>query len=103
MTNSTTTPQSTPPPSPTPSVPVPVPHSRWARIWSAAQFVLALAITLVFLAYLLMPKSVPHSTDSAGRLPAANKEIVQVIGPSRLRIQTGSPLDRKLEIVTAHL
>ena len=99
MTNSTTTPQSTPPPTPS----VSVPHSRWARIWSAAQFVLALAITLAFLAYLLMPKSVPHSTDSAGRLPAANKEIVQVIGPSRLRIQTGSPLDRKLEIVTAHL
>ena len=95
MTHSATT-----PPSSTPVAPVP--RSRWARVWSASQFVLALAITLAFLAYLLMPKSVPHTAEPAGPHPAAN-EIVQVIGPSRLRIQAGSPLDRKLDIVTARL
>ena len=87
-----------------PSVPpvAPRPRTFWARVWSASQFVVALAITVAFLAYLLMPGAVPQTGEPTVRSPAAN-EIVEVIGPSRLRIRAGSPLDRKLVIGTAHL
>ena len=101
MTHNATTPPSTSSPSSSPPA-TPLPRSRWARVWSASQFVVALAITLVFLAYLLIPDYVPHNAEPTARLPAAN-EIVQVVGPGRLRIQAGSPLDRKLDVVTARL
>ena len=101
MTHNATTPPSTSSPSSSPPA-TPLPRSRWARVWSASQFVVALAITLVFLAYLLIPDYVPHNAEPTARLPAAN-EIVQVVGPGHLRIQAGSPLDRKLDVVTARL
>ncbi|WP_020473821.1 efflux RND transporter periplasmic adaptor subunit [Zavarzinella formosa] len=67
----------------------------WKKIGSASQFVIALVVTLVFLAYLLFaPSSKPKTENSDATRPAA--EVVEVIGPGLIRVQPGGPFDSKV-------
>jgi hypothetical protein len=66
----------------------------WAKLWSAGQFVVALAITVAVLVYLLvMPASKPEPpTDDR----ANTVEPVRVAGPYLIRVEQGTPLASKL-------
>jgi RND family efflux transporter MFP subunit len=73
------------------------PPSRWRKMWSAAQLILALVITLGVLAYLVLTPVTPPSADEDRRQPQA--EVVQPAGPGLIRILPGTPLEKKLQIV----
>lgn len=63
------------------------------------QFVIALAITVGFLAYLLFVQSTtPPAENAEVRRPPA--EVVEVIGPGLIRVQPGGPFDAKVQVVT---
>jgi cobalt-zinc-cadmium efflux system membrane fusion protein len=63
-----------------------------------AQFAVALALTLAFLAYLLFVPTTPPPAESAAILrPAA--DIVEVVGPGLIRVRPGGPFDTKFQIV----
>jgi cobalt-zinc-cadmium efflux system membrane fusion protein len=77
--------------------PAPRPKSLWKRVGSAAQFVVALAGTVGFLTYLLFAPSTPPAEPEVAHRPAA--DVVEVIGPGLIRVQPGSPLDKKIQVV----
>lgn len=71
--------------------------SRWSRIWSAAQLLLALALTLVVLVWLLYT---PQSNAPLPEPAQPNAAVVQQVGPRLIRIQSGSALAKKLEVAS---
>ncbi len=95
MTNTSSPP---PPPShvPSPAPDGPAPGKSWQRFWAGGQFVLALAVTVGFLVYLLRgPQS---DASSAAAPPAPAENIATVVGPGLIRVQPGSPFDEKIHI-----
>jgi hypothetical protein len=72
--------------------------SRWSKIWSASQLILALLLTASVLVYLMLTPAVPPPSAEQRRPPQA--EIVEVVGPGRIRIRPGTPLEEKLQILT---
>ncbi|HJZ55683.1 MAG TPA: efflux RND transporter periplasmic adaptor subunit, partial [Gemmataceae bacterium] len=62
------------------------------------QFVLALAVTLGFLLYLLFRPAAATSTESA-EVPRPAAEVVEVVGPGLIRFQPGGPFEKKLQVV----
>ncbi|VTS01813.1 Efflux transporter, RND family, MFP subunit OS=Isosphaera pallida (strain ATCC 43644 / DSM 9630 / IS1B) GN=Isop_0340 PE=4 SV=1: HlyD_2 [Gemmata massiliana] len=87
-----------PAPAPPPPPPAP-PGSVWKRVRSVAQFVVALAGTTAFLAYLLFAPAAPPPEPAANPRPAA--DVVEVVGPGLIRVQPGSPLDSKIQVGAA--
>ena len=72
------------------------PPPTWlAHLSSVAQFTLAIVITVGTLAYLLWPAS--HTSEEAVS-SVAEGEIVKLVGPHQLSIQSGTPLEKKLTI-----
>lgn len=85
---------------PTPPPADPVRQSVWERVRSGGQFVLALAITVAVLAYLLFaPTSRPEVADT--RQPSTTETAAASVGPGLVRIDPNSPLGQKLQVVTA--
>ncbi len=80
------------------AVPLPSPQRIWARVWSIGQFLLSLGLTLAFLAYLLFVPDPLKPGDSEQAAPA-RPEIVSLVGPGLIRVQPGSPLDKKIQVV----
>lgn len=75
-------------------------RERWAKTWSTAQFLIAVALTGGFAAYLFL---FPHGIGKQVEEPERRKpvEVVQAIGPRTIKIQSGSGLAKKLELSTA--
>jgi hypothetical protein len=74
-------------------------RSRLARIWSACQLVVSIALTCAVLAYLIyVPPPAPTSNPAAedGR----PKQVVRSVGPQLIRIEPGSKLESKIQIAT---
>lgn len=69
---------------------------RWVQILSAGQFVIALAATIGFLMYLIFVPATPQADLSEAASPS---DVVQVVGPSLIKINSGTPLDDKLQFV----
>lgn len=82
---------------PTGPSPAPRPQSLRTRVGSAAQFVVALAATAGFLGYLLVVPSAPPAEPETTPRPTA--DVVEVVGPGLIRVQPGSPLDKKVQVV----
>ncbi len=82
---------------PTAPSPAPRPQSLRTRVGSAAQFVVALAATAGFLGYLLVVPSAPPAEPETTPRPTA--DVVEVVGPGLIRVQPGSPLDKKVQVV----
>lgn len=76
----------------------PLSAARVARIWSYLQFGVALAATIGFLIYLLMPTTPPPEEEVRAVPPAS--QLVEVAGPRLIRVQPGSPFDRNIQVVT---
>lgn len=76
--------------------PAPTPRSAWQKVWAVTQFVVALAVTLGFLGYLLLPSAPPADKQEA--TPRSSPEVVEVAGPGLIRVQPGSPLDKKVQV-----
>ena len=66
-----------------------------SRLLAAGQFVLAILITVAVLAYLLWPAQ-PGSEEATQ--PAPESQIVKLVGPHRLAITPGTPLEKKLVV-----
>src|SRR5437016_2897220 len=66
------------------------------RFLDGAQLLLALALTVAALVWLLRPQPIPAEASDEDRRPP---EVVQIAGPRLVRIQTGSKLEKKLQIV----
>ena len=91
--------EAAPPPAPLVPAPPPAPPRRSvaARLWSAAQFVVALGVTAAFLAYLLLaPTAVPPPPPDA---PAPLDDLVEVTGPGLIRVKPGGPFAAKVQSV----
>lgn len=85
------------PPAASPLPPAPPRRSVAARLWSAAQFVVALGVTAAFLAYLLLaPTATPPAPADA---PAPLDELVEVTGPGLIRVKPGGPFAAKVQSV----
>src|SRR3954453_2627401 len=79
----------------------PLPHRDrpfWRRVWSAAQFILALGITSAVLLWLLFAPAEPPPPRE--KRTNVMQEAVEVVGPKLIRIRTGTPLDKKLQSIT---
>jgi hypothetical protein len=59
--------------------------------------VVALAATAGFLGYLLVVPSAPPAEPETTPRPTA--DVVEVVGPGLIRVQPGSPLDKKVQVV----
>lgn len=93
---------------PAPSAPDPPPpaaptsrkaawRSRFAAFWSVGQFLIALALTLAALAYLLLTPA-SKSDSSANERSITPAEPVRLVGPYLIRIEPGTPLASKLHV-----
>lgn len=73
----------------------------WAKIWAAAQFYVAVALTAGFAAYLFL---FPHGLSRSAAEPPRPKpvEVVQAVGRRTIQIHKGSGLDEKLELTSVH-
>lgn len=77
----------------------PIPPVKTTKLWSRVQFVLALAITAAFVAYLMLaPPSKPSSETAAGPLPP---DVVKSPGPYLVYVQPGHVFEKKLHISQA--
>ncbi len=95
MTHPAIPPGAPPPPVPPPPQHPPPRQSLWERVWSAGQFLIALAVTLAALAYLLTaPPGRPEPPPEAETSTAARS-----VGPGLVRIDPNTPLGRKLQMV----
>lgn len=72
--------------------------SRWARLWSVGQFLLALAGTLAFLVYLLVDPFAPPVPPVERVAPP--QEVVNIAGPGRIHVRPGSPFDLKIQVAS---
>ena len=94
------TPAPTPPEPPVPEPPAapepgpPRPSIR-ERLWSVGQFVVALALTLAALTYLLTNPATPPEPPAE----AAPSTAAQSVGPGLIRIDPDTPLGRKIQVV----
>jgi hypothetical protein len=72
--------------------------SRLSLLWERLQLVVALAITIAFLIYLLLPESSTSEPES----PSATQPVavVEVVGPRLIRVQPDTPFARHLQIAT---
>lgn len=86
---------SSPPTSPPAVPPAAVQPSAAARIWSAIQLPLTVLIAVGALAYLLWPEG--HTEEESA---SAEVEIVKLVAPHRLTIEPGTPLQKKLAVVS---
>ncbi len=78
------------------SPPAPVPPATATKFWNRVQFVLALAVTGSFVAYLMLaPSSKPSSEATAGPLPL---DVVRSTGPNLVYVQPGHVFEKKLHI-----
>ncbi|MDB5385294.1 MAG: efflux transporter, family, subunit [Planctomycetaceae bacterium] len=71
---------------------------RLAKILSTLQFLFALGVTVGVLAFLLIS---PSAHGSGSGHPIAPTPVVEVVGPRLIRVTPGTPLDGKLQHVTA--
>jgi multidrug efflux pump subunit AcrA (membrane-fusion protein) len=71
---------------------------KWlGQLLSGLQFLVALGVTVAFLLFLLFyPAAKPKEEDAAA--PPPKKPIVEVIGPSLIHVEPGSPFDSKLQV-----
>ena len=69
--------------------------SRWGRIWSAAQLMVSLALTVVMLVYLMVMPAASPSADEEHR--PVKSEAVEPVGPGLVRILPGTSLETKLQ------
>jgi membrane fusion protein, heavy metal efflux system len=76
-------------------------RERLGRVWSTAQFVIALALTGGFALYLFL---FPHGIGKHVEEPPRPKpvEAAKPIGTRTIEIQKGSSLEKKLETATIH-
>lgn len=80
-------------------------HAAWrerlAKLWSTAQFFIAVILTGSFATYLFL---FPHGLSRHVEEPPRPKpvEVVQTVGPRTIQIQSGSGLEDKLEFATVH-
>src|SRR5262245_63542222 len=72
-----------------------------AKVWSTAQFYIAVALTAGFALYLFL---FPHGIARQVEEPPRSKpvEIVQVVAPRTIQIRKGSGLEEKLELTSVH-
>lgn len=78
----------------------PPPKSLPARLWSAGQLIVSLALTAAFLAYLLRPTPPPPAASTERQPPPP--EAVQAVGPYLIRIQPDTPIAHKLKVADVH-
>lgn len=72
------------------------PPSLIARLLSIGQFGIALALTLAFLAYLVLaPSSLVRSDSNASK--AKVPPAVQLAGPMLIQVRSGTPFDDRIE------
>jgi len=84
------------------TLPAPPGKPLWKRIGDALQFLIALAATGGFLVYLLFsPSAPPSKTEPLTPRPTVN--VVEIIGPGLIRVQPGSPFDRKVHVVAVRV
>ncbi|MFQ3593339.1 MAG: efflux RND transporter periplasmic adaptor subunit [Gemmataceae bacterium] len=76
----------------------PRPPSPWGWLWSGLQFLVALAATTAFLTYLLLNPLEPPPPPSERVTPPT--EVVRILRPGRITVVPGSPLDKKIQVVT---
>ncbi|MFO1094471.1 MAG: efflux RND transporter periplasmic adaptor subunit [Planctomycetaceae bacterium] len=69
-------------------------RSLWNRMWSAAQLILSLVVTLGTLVYLVWMPGGGHGEDTK-RTPKI--EVVETLDPAHLQIRPGTALDTKLD------
>jgi hypothetical protein len=72
-------------------------QSLWDRVSLAIQAALSLAVIGGVLAYLLWAGK---NTSATGERPSRPEEVVQIAGPSVIRVRSGTPLDDKLRVAT---
>ncbi|MCS7046074.1 MAG: efflux RND transporter periplasmic adaptor subunit [Gemmataceae bacterium] len=72
------------------------PVRRWGKVWSAVQLIVALVVTLGVLVYLVVTPLVPPTAEERRQPPP---EVVRPAGPGQIQIETGTPLEKKLQIV----
>jgi membrane fusion protein, heavy metal efflux system len=73
-----------------------------ARVWSACQLIVSVALTCAVLAYLVfVPPAAP--TPSSAKDDGKPKQVVRTVGPQLIRIEPGSKLESKLQIATVRL
>src|SRR6516164_1459380 len=73
--------------------------SIWAWLGSAAQLLIALALTITVLVYLL---TTPLSRSGDENIPKAPPEAVRPYAPMLLRVEAGSKLENRVQIVSVH-
>jgi hypothetical protein len=66
-----------------------------SSVWAVLQFLLAILATAAALAYLLWPGGPAAPVTSP---PAQEVEVVRLLGPHRIGIQSGTPLEKKLVV-----
>jgi hypothetical protein len=71
--------------------------SIWAWLGSAAQLLIALALTITVLVYLL---TTPLSRSGDENIPKAPPEAVRPYAPMLLRVEAGSKLENRVQIVS---
>jgi cobalt-zinc-cadmium efflux system membrane fusion protein len=86
-------------PSPSSAVPSSGTNSRLASLRSSIQFLLALAVTLGVLGWLLFAPTTPEGPPAPRR--ATLQDSVQVVGPRLISIAAETPLEKKLQSVVA--
>src|SRR5436190_19781486 len=80
-------------------VPISGTNSLAARLRSSAQFLIALAVTLGAMGWLLFAPTAPEPAPPPKRMTL--QDSVQVVGPRTIAIATETPLEKKLQSVTA--
>src|SRR5438105_152277 len=81
--------------------PRPAWRARLSKILSTMQFLLAVAVTAGFALYLfLFPHGIGKHEAEAPR-PKPN-DVVTIVGPRKITIQSGSEFEQKLEFTEIH-
>lgn len=68
--------------------------SLWGRLWSAAQLILSLVVTVGTLIYLVWMPGGGHAEETK---PTPKIEVVEALDPTHLQIRPGTALDTKLD------
>jgi len=91
--------ESAKPTPPAAAQPRPIWRERLARVWSTAQFLIAVVLTGGFAVYLfLFPHGIGGHVEDPPRPKAV--EAAQAVGSRMIEIQKGSSLEKKLETTT---
>src|SRR5215467_2694067 len=79
--------------------PPPPRRSIGQRVSLVLQLVLSIAVACGVFVYIMWSGTKAPSPDDSKR-PTPTEEVVQLAGPQTIRVRSGTPLDRKLQIAS---